>query len=489
MTSSILHEVNHNGNKIIAPKLEEAKISDKIPTTPQPNHVYFKNGVIHYRNTDNTERPIHENAITEIVDPNEVLIISKNGTTAEIVIAPSDGTKPGLITPEQYALLASATSTNIPGSLVLRGTIISDDGVNVQLPTVLGSTFLQGQLEIANGYGLFANGISLLNGAIAAQNMSVSNTNPANENSVTNISFVQNLIQNALRDAIAGLDRKAQGVRVAVDVDTPLTSSFGTYDGVAISATDANKSLLLYNQTNPAENGAYNITPTGLVRRADSNTETKLTNGASYQVEAGTKANHIFTLITQDGYTLNTDSLTFLDISGVNVLSAGSGISIVNQRINALTTIDRTYINADGNIDIAPAYDQSINDRIANATNTRVIDIAHGGTGATTPQQARINIGAVENCGFMAGDGVATEFLINHGLKNSAPFVYGYYLGKKLGDVDFDVINENEILVRASLGEQPIAANSLSIYVLGKNGSPVTDNSGDLTDNSGDLSD
>lgn len=400
MTVPVLHETNHYGHKVIAPDLTEATIAEGVPTTTKPRQLYFKDGAIHYRTADNLERPIHENAIREIVDPDGIVEVEVDEDyKATIAIATADGTKPGLLSPDQYTQLQSA----VPQS------------------------------------------------------------------------FVENLVQNALRDAIAGMDRKAQGVRVAVNTNTSLTSTFGTFDGVAIASTDPNKSILLFNQTNPAQNGAYNITASGLVRRADSDSAANLTNGATYQVEAGSYENHVFTLVTADGFAIDTDPLTFLDISGVNVLREGDGISIVNQRINAKTTVDRLIVNGDGNLDIAPNYEgQNSIKKVGVITegiwNGSPLSLEYGGLGVTTYEGARSVLNIERTVFGDLGDGVATEFTFIHALYTLYPQVYGFLqLGDgsvvPVGIIDFDVVDQVTIRIRASFGGNPIGVNGLRIYI------------------------
>lgn len=367
------------------------------------------------------------------------IIATRTGQDVTVDIAPATATTPGAMSAEHYALLDGATSEQTPDTVVLRD----------QYGDIRAAQF-QASDEIA------APVVRMLQ-------------SPQRPDHVVNLGY----LQNALRDAIAGMDRKAQGVRAALDTHIPLGRRFGTFDGVAIAEGDTNTSILLFNQENPAENGPYNVTADGLVRRADSNNTTNLTNGATYQVESGTYANHIFTLVTQNGFTLDTDPLTFLDISGVNVLRSGAAIEINDQRISVRTTPGRTIINADNSVDIDPNWVgqtsiTTLGEVLTGTWSANTIAIEHGGTKATTAEGARINLGVAEDLRFVLGDGVATQFTVAHGLGNLEPFVYGYYNGKKMGDVDFDVIDGNVIRVNASLGGTPVAANSLAIHVVGK---------------------
>lgn len=424
MAITYLNDFDLTDHEIANLILKDVKLSE-APAVPEPYDIYrLPDGTPYYVTAAGVANPFHDNSIQVVDTPDgsplkattngrvvqldiaeatgiapgiisaadkakldasipisQVLaplgISGNDDGTQTLTIALADATNPGTLSVEHFALLDGATSQDVPNSLILRGDPSSEGGSQTFLGSAVASS-----LSVTS---------SISASDISATSITVGAVNTEDVNSAATVGFVKNVVQGSVRDALAGMDRKAQGVRAAVGTDTPLTSTFGTFDEVAIASTDTNKSILLYNQTNPAENGAYDVTAGGLVRRADSNSAANLTTGASYQVEDGTSANHIFTLVTRDGFVLGTDALTFLDISGVNVLVSGNGISIINQQINAKTTVDRTVINADGNIDIAPAYDTAVDNKIA---------------------------AAIANKKYVAviGDGVATSFLLPHNL-------------------------------------------------------------------------
>ena len=161
MAVPITYETQHFGNRVIAANLEEAKISDKVPLSPEPGNIYRKDGVLHYFNDDIVDLPIHEYSLTDIEIFNEIGTVLKQGRKATITLSPASGTKPGLITPEHYALLAGASDSPIPGSLVLR---------DIETGTVQFSTVETDQLIVLN-------------------------TNPDNPASAANVGYVGEIIE------------------------------------------------------------------------------------------------------------------------------------------------------------------------------------------------------------------------------------------------------------------------------------------------------
>lgn len=396
-------------------------------------------------------------AITASTDSAGVVNVSASLATA---------TTPGTLSAQQFAMLTGATELNVPGTVVLRGAGGSGgqtafDSINVVeltasnniLSSFIGATTI-------NGQDISANNI-IVNVALTTPEVTGLSATPAGNSSATSKGYVDTLVQNSLRDAVAGLDAK-DGVRVAVDTNTALTSVFGTFGGVAIAASDTNKSILLINQTNSTENGAWLVSASGLTRRKDSDTVANLTTGAFYPVEDGTYKQNVFSMITPNGYVMGTDAIVFLNISGVNTIVAADGLTRNGQTINVGGTTDRIRVLADS-IDIAPAFDLSIESRIATAI-APLLD--------QTETQALIDLslvpltqGGQKEVFFRVGDGTSLSFDLTHNLISSRPSVTGFYNGQPLGAIDFQVLGTGAIRVFASLGGSPLAVDSLEIVV------------------------
>lgn len=449
MAIQVLSDINHNGNKISNPTLEAAKFGAS-PTTPEAGHFYNKNGVLYYRNSSNAETPVHENALRTITGATGSPITATiTETTAEIAIAPATATTPGTLSAEQFGALSNATHLAIPGTFVKR----FDETASAEFAGVYADF-----IEAASISGLAA---------------------PVGDSSATSKLYVDAQIQEVLTAALRSQDFKAQSVILAVDTNLPdplSTTYSGTEQDGVILGVAPGESILLINQTNAAENGAYTATPSGLVRRADSNSATNLTPGATYAVETGTYAQHFFTLAAPRGFVLGTDPLTFVDVAGVNTVIAGDGLVKAGQTINVVGRNGQITVNAD-EIAIASTYaGQSSITTVGVISNPEAvwngnaIAVDAGGTGAATATAALTNLGAQHEVAFVCGDGSATEFALDHNLFTYQPSVTGFYNGQPLGAVDFNVVNGNQILAKASIGGNPIANQSLVIIVKARYG-------------------
>lgn len=130
-------------------------------------------------------------------------------------------------------------------------------------------------------------------------------------------------------DSIAqGLDPKAS-VRAATITAGTLTTSFANgqiIDGVTLVTGDR---ILIKNQAAPAENGIYTVNATGSPTRAtDADTWLKLP-GAHLFVEVGTALADTAWVCTSDqGGTIGTTAITWVQFSGAGTYTAGSGLTL-----------------------------------------------------------------------------------------------------------------------------------------------------------------
>lgn len=430
MAIPYLSDTNHYGNKISAALLDAVKFNE-APATPEAGHFYTENGVLYYRNPANIGLPVHENSLTDVSAVAPLSAVT-NGRAVQLSVAEASNTSTGVMSVAHYALLNSATELNTPSSIVKRDTA--------------------GNIAV---------------GMITATEITGLSANPTADSAAASKLYVDSVLEQSLTAALRGMDFK-DSVRVALNTDVPLTSRAGTYDGIPLAAGD---SILLLNQATATENGAYTITGTGLVRRADSGTETALTPGATYPVVEGTFAQNFFTFATPAGYTLGTDLLTFVNVSGVNTAIAGDGLIKNGQTFHAVGTEDRISISADA-IDIAENYSgQTSITTVGEISNSEAywagntIEVAYGGTGATNAFDARNQLEAQHEKFYRLGDGVDTEFVVAHQLLTYYPSVTGFYNNIALGAVDFEVINVNEIRIKASMSGSPIPQGSLVIVV------------------------
>jgi hypothetical protein len=121
-----------------------------------------------------------------------------------------------------------------------------------------------------------------------------------------------------------------------------------TPDGVVASVADR---ILIYNQTNQAENGVYVVTTVGsgavawvLTRASDADTyalksPTGLGNGDAFFITSGnTGAGETYVCNTVGVITFGTTAITFVQISATQIYSAGTGLTLTGTQFSITNT-------------------------------------------------------------------------------------------------------------------------------------------------------
>lgn len=140
--------------------------------------------------------------------------------------------------------------------------------------------------------------------------------------------------KNYVDAAVNGTDWK-QSVRAATTANITL-SGLQTIDGISVLANDR---VLVKNQTAAAENGLYTAGSGAWTRTTDADAAAEVSAGLTVMVEEGTtNADSQWRLTTDGAITLGTTSLTFAQIGGATVYSAGTGVTITGNVVAIDTT-------------------------------------------------------------------------------------------------------------------------------------------------------
>lgn len=192
--------------------------------------------------------------------------------------------------------------------------------------------------------------------------------------------------------AVAGLTWK-ESVHLLAVANVPLTGNTNTVtiDGhTTLTSANTGYRILLTGQSTTADNGIYDYTDGGttytLTRSTDADTVAELV-GATVFVMEGTGYGK--TSWTQSNTYLSTFAgQSWVQFSGASAASAGAGMVANGNAFDVVGTSNRITVNADS-IDISASYvgQTSITTLGTIATGTwngSTLDVAHGGTGATT---------------------------------------------------------------------------------------------------------
>ena len=270
------------------------------------------------------------------------------------------------------------------------------------------------------------------------------------------------------------VDAMNQGLDVKASVRAASTSNVtrsGTQnvDGVELVAGDR---VLLKDQTDATQNGIYTVSTGGWQRSGDANDPGEVTPGMFTFVEEGaTYADSGWVLVADGDITLGTTELAFSQFSGAGQIEAGEGLTKDGNTIHVGGTEGRIQVNADS-IDIDADYvGQGTISTVGTLTQGAIgagfttVGVEFGGTGGTTPLQARQNIGAATKAAFTLNTS-STSYNLVHGFgtrdvvvqvhENIAPFA--------VVDTDVEVTDLNAVTVRFGVAPD---ANAYRVVVVG----------------------
>lgn len=135
-------------------------------------------------------------------------------------------------------------------------------------------------------------------------------------------------VDNAVQAAAAGLDGKGE-VRVAADSNVAL-SGLPTIDGVAVEEGD---SVLLFAQTDPAENGIWVVYADGWERRADADQDALTTGALTLVMEGTVRSGRQYWLNTKGLIDVGVTPQTWVPFQVGQAYTASNGAQLVGTDI------------------------------------------------------------------------------------------------------------------------------------------------------------
>lgn len=195
----------------------------------------------------------------------------------------------------------------------------------------------------------------------------------------------------------AYVDTAGSGIAVKPPVKAATTANISTLSGaltvdsVSLVAGDR---ILVKDQTDKKQNGIYVVASSSWTRAVDTNSAENTKRGTYVLVENGTaNENTSWVLYTEGtgangGINFGVDNLQFELFFNPGELSAGDGLSKTGVTISAQGTADKISVSPSG-ITIADTYaGQPSIDTVgtieSGTWNGSTVDVAHGGTGATS---------------------------------------------------------------------------------------------------------
>jgi len=171
-------------------------------------------------------------------------------------------------------------------------------------------------------------------------------------------------------------------------------------DGVTVSVADR---VLVYEQTDPVQNGIYVVTDVGsvstnwiLTRSSDAdtyviNSANGLSEGSTVFVQQGTTgAGETYTCNTSGVITFGTTGITFAQISATQIYSAGTGLTLTGTTFS-LTSPVATTLGGTGLTSFTSGG--AVYATSTSALTTGTLPVASGGTGQTTFTDGQLLIG------------------------------------------------------------------------------------------------
>lgn len=195
---------------------------------------------------------------------------------------------------------------------------------------------------------------------------------PENPQDAATKNYVDNVAQ--------GLDPK-QSVKVATTANITL-SGLQNIDGISISASDR---ILVKNQSAASENGIYVASASAWTRAGDMNTWAEVPNAFVFVEEGSLQADTGWVVSSNQGGTLDTTAITWVQFSGAGSYTAGNGLQLTGNEFSVKA--DGTTITvASAGIKVSDTYAgnaslSTLGTVTSGTWNANVIGPIYGGTG------------------------------------------------------------------------------------------------------------
>lgn len=175
--------------------------------------------------------------------------------------------------------------------------------------------------------------------------------------------------------AVQGLDPKAS-VKASTIANIASLSGTMTIDGIALVAGDR---VLVKDQTTAAQNGIYVVSATAWARSDDMSIWAEFPNAYVFVEQGTTNADNGFLCTSDQGGTLGSTAVTWVQFSGAGQIVAGAGLTKTGNQLDVGTASSaRIVVNAD-NIDLA------MTGVTANTYKSVTVDAYGRITGGTNP--------------------------------------------------------------------------------------------------------
>ena len=250
----------------------------------------------------------------------------------EDTVIKSVTTDSGALTPSTHGISILGGEgidvTHTGTSITVAGEDASDTNKGV-------ASFNSTAFSVTNGHVnlvAFANSIDANGNKITELADPTADTDAANKRYVDAVAQGLHVHEAAHAATTANLDAVYDNGTAGVGATLTLSSALTVLDGHTLNTGDR---ILVKNQTTASQNGIYVYTSSTLLTRADDfNTALEIHGGDFVFVENGTLYNSTDWINENEVNTVGTDSLHFLQFSGVGTFTAGAGLSLSGTEFN-----------------------------------------------------------------------------------------------------------------------------------------------------------